>query len=164
MNKINRVVARHQEGMDDKTVFDEILDSNLTDFEKRPGRLMEESINIAVAGTETTAWTLSVKSFRPLNFTLITTVQVLTFHLLTNPDKLAKLKAELKEAIPDPSEPQSIKDMEKLPYLTALISEGLRLSMGTSNRQERVCPDEILLFNDGKKQWPIPRGVRPPIT
>ena len=61
MAKINRVVARHQEGMDDKTVFDEILDSNLSDFEKRPERLMEESQNIAIAGTETTAWTLSVR-------------------------------------------------------------------------------------------------------
>jgi hypothetical protein len=60
MAKINRVVARHQEGMDDKTVFDEILDSNLSEFEKRPERLMEESQNIAIAGTETTAWTLSV--------------------------------------------------------------------------------------------------------
>jgi len=143
MAKINRVVARHQEGMDDKTVFDEILDSNLTDFEKRPERLMEESQNIAIAGTETTAWTLSV----------------LTFHLLSNPDKLAKLKAELREAIPDPSAPLSIKEMEQLPYLSALITEGLRLSMGTSNRQERVCPDETLVFNDGKKQWHIPVGT-----
>jgi hypothetical protein len=72
---------------------------------------------------------------------------------------LAKLKAELKEAIPDPSAPLSIKAMEQLPYLSAMITEGLRLSMGTSNRQERVCPDEILVFNDGKKRWHIPQGV-----
>lgn len=65
MAKINRVVARHQEGMDDKTVFDEILDSNLSEFEKRPERLMEESQNIAIAGTETTAWTLSVCTAKP---------------------------------------------------------------------------------------------------
>lgn len=32
--------------------------------------------------------------------------------------------------------------------------------MGTSNRQERVCPDEVVLvFNDGKEQWHIPAGV-----
>lgn len=58
--KIDRVVERHQKGMDDKTVFDEILDSNLPEIEKRPERLLEESQNIAIAGTETTAWTLSV--------------------------------------------------------------------------------------------------------
>ena len=58
--KIDRVVERHQNGMDDKTVFDEILDSNLPEVEKRPERLLEESQNIAIAGTETTAWTLSV--------------------------------------------------------------------------------------------------------
>ena len=60
MAKINRVAARHQDGMDDNTVFDEILHNNRTDFEKRPERLMEESQNIVIAGTETTAWTLSV--------------------------------------------------------------------------------------------------------
>jgi len=85
----------------------------------------------------------------------------LTFHLLSKPEKLAKLKAELKEAIPDPSVPLSLKAIEQLPYLSALITEGLRLSMGTSNRQERVAPDEVLVFNDGKKQWLIPQGVRP---
>jgi hypothetical protein len=57
-------IARHQKGMDDKTVFNEILDSKLTDFEKKPERLMEESQNIAIAGTETTAWTLSVGHIR----------------------------------------------------------------------------------------------------
>ncbi|RDW75998.1 cytochrome P450-1 [Coleophoma crateriformis] len=143
MAKINRVCARHQEGMDDKTVFDEILDSNLSDFEKRPERLMEDAQNIAIAGTETTAWTLSV----------------ITFHLLRNPAILQKVKEELRDAIPDPDVPQSIKMMEQLPYLTAVITEGLRLSMGTSNRQERVCPDEVLVFTDGDKMWNIPKGT-----
>jgi hypothetical protein len=142
--KINHVVERHNKGINDGTVFDEILNSNLSDYEKRPERLLEESQNIAVAGTETTAWTLSV----------------LTFHLLSNPDKLKKLRAELEKAIPDVSAPlPPIKDLEQLPYLTAVVSEGLRLGMGTSNRQERVAPDEAMRFNDGKKEWVVPPGV-----
>jgi cytochrome P450 len=142
--KINRVVERHNKGIDDGTVFDEILNSNLSEHEKRPERLLGESQNIAIAGTETTAWTLSV----------------LTFHLLSNPDKLKKLRAELEKAIPDVSAPlPPIKDLEQLPYLTAVISEGLRLGMGTSNRQERVAPDEAMKFSDGKKEWVVPPGV-----
>jgi cytochrome P450 len=102
--KINHVVERHRKGIDDGTVFDEILNSNLSDHEKRPERLLEESQNIAISGTETTGWTLSV----------------LTFHLLSNPDKLRKLRVELEKAIPDVGAPlPPIKDLEKLPYLTA---------------------------------------------
>lgn len=143
--KINRVVERHNKGIADGTIFDEILNSNLSDHEKRPERLLEESQNIAIAGTETTAWTLSV----------------LTFHLLSNPDKLKKLRSELEKAIPDVGALlPPIKDLEQLPYLTAVISEGLRLSMGTSNRQFRIAPDEAMRFNDGKKEWVVPPGVR----
>jgi hypothetical protein len=60
MTKINRVLKQqHQNG---KTVLDEILSSNLTAFEKRPERLLEEAQTLAAAGTETTAWTLTVKN------------------------------------------------------------------------------------------------------
>jgi cytochrome P450 len=69
----------------------------------------------------------------------VRSLSVLTFHLLSNPDKLKELCAELEEAIPDVSAPlPPIKDLEQLPYLNAVISEGLRLGMGMSNRQERV--------------------------
>ena len=77
-----------------------------------------------------------------------------------NPPILEKLKNELEQALPDVDAPLSIKQLEQLPYLTAVILEGLRLSMGTSNRQERVCPDEVLVYGHGDKQWHIPRGVR----
>jgi hypothetical protein len=60
MTKINRVLKQqHQHG---KTVLDEILSSNLTAFEKRPERLLEEAQTLAAAGTETTAWTLTVEN------------------------------------------------------------------------------------------------------
>jgi cytochrome P450 len=85
--------------------------------------------------------------------------QAITFYLLDNPTVLQKLKAELSEAIPDPDAPLSITRMEQLPYLGAVITEGLRLGMGTSNRQMRVCPDETIVFKDGKKQWHIPPGA-----
>ena len=144
MRNIERVKnARAEGGNDQKTVFDEIFDSKLSDYEKRPSRLLEEAQNISIAGTETTSWTLSV----------------LFFYLLSTPRVLAKLREELRTNFPDTTITPSLKEVEQLPYLGAVISEGLRISMGTSNRQTRVCPDEDLVFNDGSKQWTIRKGV-----
>ncbi|RAL60631.1 hypothetical protein DID88_009949 [Monilinia fructigena] len=145
LSNIDRVRAAYQEGKDGKTVFDEIFDSKISDYEKRRLRLLQEAQNISIAGTETTAWTLSVSI--DLLFTI-------------NPKVLIKLRAELKTALPDASVEPTLKDMEKLPYLSAVIQEGLRLSMGTSGRKSRNAPDEVLKFNDGKKIWFIPQGVK----
>lgn len=83
----------------------------------------------------------------------------MTYHLLTNPSVLSKLKAELSAAIPDPSISLPLPALEQLPYLTACIQEGLRLSCGVSSRLQRIAPDEDLIFDAGTKQWTIPRGT-----
>jgi cytochrome P450 len=72
---------------------------------------------------------------------------------------LKKLKAEPVTAIPDPLKYLPLSALEQLPYLTTCIQEGLRLSCSVSSRLQRICPDEDLIFNDGKKQWSIPRGT-----
>ena len=84
----------------------------------------------------------------------------MTVHLLSTPRVLAKLRRELVASRPDLSVPLPIKDIEQLPYLSAVITEGLRLAIGTSQRQTRISPHEVMIFNDGKKQWHIPPGVR----
>ena len=83
----------------------------------------------------------------------------MTFYLLATPHALNKLRAELKSAIPNPDEHATIKQVEKLPYLNAVILEGLRISMGTSNRQTRINPDGVMVYDDGKRRWEIPAGV-----
>lgn len=83
----------------------------------------------------------------------------MAYHLLTIPSVLKKLKVELATAIPDPSVSLPLSALEQLPYLTACIQEGLRLSCGVSSRLQRIAPDEDLLFHDGSKQWTIPRGT-----
>lgn len=70
------------------------------------------------------------------------------------------MRAELELVLPDASAYPSLKDVEQLPYLSAVISEGLRISMGTANRQTRVSPNESMVFDDGDRQWHIPPGVR----
>jgi cytochrome P450 len=119
------------------------LNSKLPPEEKTSTRLWQDGQVTVIAGTLTTAWALSV----------------VTYHLLTVPNVLKKLKAELVSAIPDPSKSLPLSALEQLPYLTACIQEGLRLSCGVSSRLQRIAPDEDLIFNDGKKTWTIPRGT-----
>ena len=83
------------------TVFDSILDSDLPSYEKETERLWQEAQVICIAGTETTAWALSV----------------ITFYLLSNPQARRRLRGELQSAIPEPSANPEIKDLEKLQYL-----------------------------------------------
>ena len=104
---------------------------------------------------------------------------MITFYLLSDPKVMRSLRQELESAIPEPSARMEIKDLEKLQYLvrirketavlkrltcapllqTSVIQEGLRLAFGVSTRLQRVCPDEVLQFDDGKTQWKIPAGV-----
>lgn len=97
-------------------------------------------------GTDTTALTLAC----------------ITYQLLANPKILRRLKDELQKAIPDPSTIPNSLEMEKLPYLTAVIQEGVRRHPGVSIRQDRVAPDEDLIYEDRKsgKKYIIERGVR----
>ena len=83
----------------------------------------------------------------------------MTVHLLTTPRVLGKLRAELTAALPDIATPPKIKDIEQLPYLSAVITEGLRLAIGTSQRQTRISPNEVMTYSDIEKQWHIPPGV-----
>ncbi|KAK5130047.1 hypothetical protein LTR08_002521 [Meristemomyces frigidus] len=78
---------------------------------------------LMVAGTETTATLLSG----------------LTFHLLKNPDKLAKLVTEIRSALASEEE-ITIERLQALPYLHACIEEGLRMYPPISNGLPRIVP------------------------
>ena len=126
------------------TLFHEILQSNLPDSDKSTMRLTDEAQIVVGAGTLTTSWTLSVA----------------VYHLLASPPVLRKLKLELVAAIPDPNATVSLAELEKLPYLHAVIQEALRLSYGVSSRLQRISPHEPMLFTDSTngKTWVIPPG------
>lgn len=80
-------------------------------------------------------------------------------YLVSHPEVLGKLKAELESAIPDAMDMPVLKTVENLPYLSAVVSEVLRLAIGVSSRQTRIAPDEVMQYNDGNKAWAIPPGV-----
>ena len=136
-----------KEGTNEKsqsTIFHHLIESkDIPDSEKANDRLIQEAQVVVSAGTETTAWAMSV----------------LTFYLLSNPEILGKLRKELEGAITDPSELPSLASLEQLPYLTACIQEALRFSYGLASRLQRISPEKPMVFNDGKKDWVIPPGV-----
>lgn len=92
---------------DHDTIFDEMLASKLPTNELSFDRLSQEAMALTTAGVET------VKA----------TITFAVFHSLENPAIEDRLKAELLEAIPDPTIIPPWVELEKLPYLTAVINE-----------------------------------------
>lgn len=127
------------------TIFHEMLSSDvLPPHEKTSRRLAQDGQIIVQGGTLTTSWVLAIG----------------TFHVLNKPAVLRRLRDELFEAIPDPSEVMSLAKLEQLPYLGAVIKESVRLSFGTGGRLARVSPDEALTYTDpiSGTKYSIPPG------
>ena len=94
----------------EKTIFHEILESDLPPEEKTFERLWQEAQVTIGAGADTTGNAFTV----------------IHFHLLDNPSILRKLQAELQEALPNKYDPIELRVVEQLPYLvsSALIQKG----------------------------------------
>lgn len=116
----------------------------MPDEEKALNRLGIDGFSLVRAGTETMGSTLSL----------------ITYHLLSKPHLLAKLRKELETVFPDPGIIPPCADLEKLPYLTGVIQEGLRLAYGVATRLQRVAPDEPMQYKD----WTIPPGTSTGMT
>lgn len=94
--------------------------------------------SVVAGGTETTAHAL----------------RVITYHLCRNPHMIQKLRNELKSAHLGPENPRKLSRLESLPYLTAVLLEGIRLSIGVPHRLARIAPDRVIEY----KGWTIPAG------
>ncbi|KAI1850298.1 hypothetical protein JX266_004156 [Neoarthrinium moseri] len=126
------------DGSSPPTVVGAILNSKLPAMEKTPERLGDEIITVAGAAFETTAFSLAVT----------------LYHIYSNPAILQRLRDEfLSERLS--TYDASLASLEKLPYLTAVIMEGLRLSPALATRMARVSPDRDLVY----KAWTIPAGT-----
>ncbi|KAB8210099.1 putative benzoate 4-monooxygenase cytochrome P450 [Aspergillus parasiticus] len=113
---------RHGEGTAYKkaghrTVFHELLDSKLP-----PAELL------VTAGSGTTAYVLRGTAY----------------HIAANPSVRQRLHGELVATIPDPQQFPTLTTLEQLPYLTAVIQEGLRLCDPVTHRISRQLPDQPL--------------------
>ena len=95
--------------------------------------------SVVAGGTETTAHTM----------------RVITYHLCQNPDMLQKLRAELKRVDLSSKNARKLSQLEQLPYLYAILNEGLRLSYGVVSRLHRIAPDRVIEYGE----WKIPPGT-----
>jgi len=86
--------------------------------------LKDEAYSVLVAAADTTGNAMSVAAF----------------NVLYKPKIYQRLVAELEERFPDRGQELPFLELEKLPYLTAVIKEGLRLSFGVVGRLPRVVP------------------------
>ncbi|MCJ1423011.1 hypothetical protein MMC29_000892 [Sticta canariensis] len=122
-----------------KTVFNSLLESGLPPEELSIIRLQQEAAGIIGAGIETIKASLSLACF----------------HLLSNRDLYQQLRQELESAFPDLANPLTLSELERLPYLSAVINESLRLSYGVAQRLPRVSPTAPIQYGN----WTIPAGV-----
>lgn len=115
---IGEVMSRRDRGEklsgEGLTIFDSMLDADVPVSERSTSRLINEAQAVTGAGAMTTANALDTTFY----------------HLLANPSCMNLLFEELCSAIPDPVSIPSVAELESLPYLNAVVHEGLRLSKG----------------------------------
>lgn len=132
------------------TVLHTLLTSGLPTRELQRQRLEDEAFTVLGAGTITTAHT-------------ITTI---LYHILAHPPIKSRLEVEVSDMYDRLSEEcsmPSVVDLEHAPYLSAVVTEGLRMSLGVSQRLPRISPDTALhyegKFNGMHYKYSIPPGV-----
>ncbi|KAI0143997.1 cytochrome P450 [Hypoxylon sp. NC0597] len=136
-------VRRAKDLPEGKTIFHEIIRSDIPETEKQTKRLTDEAMVIVIAGSETTASTLAA----------------IMYHMLTDRQLFARLRTELETVMPDRYELPVASKLDGLPFLNAIIQEAVRLYPGATHRQDRTCPDEELIYEapDGRTHV-IPAG------
>ncbi|EKG10950.1 Cytochrome P450 [Macrophomina phaseolina MS6] len=138
----------HKKDSTPPTILHDLLGTknNLPPPELTTPRLTEEAFTLLGAGTVTTAHTLA------------TTI----YHVLASSSCLDRLQTELAslyQSLPEGEQP-TWTNLEQLPYLSAVLFEGLRLSYGVSHRLPRISPDTALHVPDvDEAVATIPPGV-----
>ncbi|KAJ9608038.1 hypothetical protein H2200_007026 [Cladophialophora chaetospira] len=96
--------------------------------------------------------------------TIASTLRAIFYHLLRNPASLSQLQTELISAVADgnissPS-PTWNESQQKLPYLCAVVKEGLRMNPALSLPLERVVPKGgLTLQHEDRSQTFFPQGT-----
>ncbi|KAH7317035.1 cytochrome P450 [Stachybotrys elegans] len=108
------------------TLFDLLLNPNEEKGHRALPKdiLVDEAFALCFAGTDTTSYALSLT----------------TFYLLKNPDKLQLLRDELATVDTDASGLLNYHNLTSLPYLTAVVKEGLRCSTPVAGITPRIVP------------------------
>ena len=129
-----------------RTVIHHILGSNLPPVEKATDRIYDEVFTLMSAGYVSTAYCL----------------RIILYHIYRDRGILARLRSEAEDARRvsgkddgNNSGAPDLSTLERLPYLTAVIMEGLRLGPAIASRSARVAPDRDIQYG----KWRIPTGT-----
>ncbi|EEB90991.1 hypothetical protein MPER_10726 [Moniliophthora perniciosa FA553] len=116
-----------EEDKEDRNVFYTLIRNAGTKYRHliTRGYLVSEGLDLRVAGSDTVANACAIGSR----------------YLVKYPEVRRKLQTELDEAWPDRDRPMPLEKLEKLPYLTAVIKESLRLSHGVVTPMSRIVSD-----------------------
>lgn len=120
------------------TMVHMIYHSDLPPADKTFNRVFEELVTASGAGFES----------------ISNTLRLIFYHIYSNDSIMRRLREEIGTVSTGSSEPIALKKLEQLPYLTAVITEGLRLSPAVASRAARVT-DKDLFY----KNWRIPAGT-----
>ncbi|KAI7782399.1 cytochrome P450 [Diaporthe eres] len=120
------------------TMIHSIVYSDLPEDEKSFDRVLEEVMTVTGAAFETTASAL----------------RLILYHVYTSEEILRRLREEVASLPTGPSDTISLKQLEKLQFFTAVLTEGMRLSPAVSSRAARVT-DKDLSYD----KWQIPAGT-----
>ncbi|KAK8115253.1 Cytochrome p450 [Apiospora kogelbergensis] len=118
------------------TIFHNLIHGDLPPEEKTLPRLVDEGQTMIAAGQETTSFFL----------------KTVTYYILADPAIHARLRAELRQVDVATA---SVAQLERLPYLRAVVQEGHRFAHGVVGRLQRVAPDAALRCG----AWAIPAGT-----
>ena len=96
--------------------------------------------------------------------TIASTLRAIFYHLLKNADSLSRLQTELDSAVAEKTisspSPTWTESQQSLPYLGAVIKEGLRMNPALSLPLERVVPSEGLsLSHENGTRTFLPEGT-----
>ncbi|KAI2894944.1 hypothetical protein CBS76997_341 [Aspergillus niger] len=121
-----------------RAIYPAILDDEkVPEDEKKFTRLTDDAIFLLLAGTDAPGRALVMN----------------LYYILQHPEVYERVRAELCASWTDASTEPRLTTLKQLPYFTAVLKEGLRLSALVTTRLPRAAPDEILQFHG----WEIPR-------